>query len=148
MKIAVGADHAGFEYKFDVQDLVARMGHEVIDFGTNSLQSTHYPKYAFLVGKAVASHEVDLGILICGTGIGMSISANKVKGVRAAAVQNIIAAKATRAHNDANILCVGTRTNSLEEVLSFVQIFLETPYSQGERHQKRVQMISDYEEEN
>ncbi len=147
MKIAIGADHAGFEYKPDIIDLVIRLGHEVTDFGVNSLQSTHYPKYAFLVGNAVASNEADLGILVCGTGIGMSIAANKVKGIRAAAVQNTIAAKATREHNDANVLCVGTRTNSLEEVLSFVKIFVDTPYSKGERHQKRVDMIKEYEEE-
>ena len=147
MKIAIGADHAGFEYKPQVVELIKELGHEVIDFGTNSLDSTNYPSYAFLVGTAVSNHEADFGILICGTGIGMSIAANKVKGIRAAAIQNKIAAKATREHNDANILCVGSRTNPLKEVLEFVRIFLDTPYSDGERHSKRVHMISEYEEE-
>ncbi len=147
MKIAIGADHAGYEYKPQIIELVKQLGHEVIDFGTNSLNSTDYPSYAFLVGKAIQSKQADFGILICGTGIGMSIAANKVKGVRAAAIQNEFAAKATREHNDANVLCVGSRTNSLTDVLSFVRIFLDTPYSNGERHQKRVNMISDYEEE-
>jgi len=147
MKIAIGADHAGFEYKPQIVKLVKELGHEVIDFGTYSLDSTDYPSYAFLVGTAVQNKTADLGILICGTGIGMSIAANKVKGVRAAAIQNRIAAKATREHNDANVLCVGSRTNPLEEVLEFVRIFLDTPYSNGDRHTKRVHMISDYEEE-
>jgi len=147
MKIAIGADHAGFDYKPSIVELLKKMGHEVIDFGTNSLESTDYPSYAFLVGNAVSSKQADFGILICGTGIGMSIAANKVKGVRAAAIQNEFAAKATREHNDANVLCVGSRTNILEDVLLFVRIFLDTPYSNGVRHQKRVNLISDYEEE-
>jgi len=147
MKIAIGSDHAGFEYKEPVIEMLKAKGIEVIDLGTHDTHSTDYPTYAFKVGNAVADKTADLGVLICGTGVGMSIAANKVKGVRAGAVQSTFAAKAVKEHNNANILCVGSRTNTLEEVLRFVQIYIDTPYSEGERHSKRIHMISDYEEE-
>jgi ribose 5-phosphate isomerase B len=147
MKIAIGADHAGYEYKPAIVGLLKQLGYDVFDYGTFSYDSTDYPSYAFLVASAVAKQEADYGILICGTGIGMSIAANKVKGIRAGAVQSTFAAKAIKEHNNANVLCLGTRTNTLEEVLMFVHIYLDTPYSNGERHSKRIHMISDFEEE-
>lgn len=146
MKVAIGADHAGFIYKQPIIDHLKLRQFEVIDMGTNSLESTDYPIYAFKVGEAVRDHLVDVGVLICGTGIGMSIAANKVKGIRAAAVQSDFGATATKAHNNANILCLGSRTNSLDEVIHFVDLFFDTENENGKRHLKRIQMISEYEE--
>ncbi len=147
MRIAIGADHAGFEYKDAVIQMLQQRKIDVTDFGTSNLQSTDYPIYAFRVAKAVQSKTVDYGILICGTGVGMSIAANKVRGIRAGVAQSDFAARAIKEHNDANVICLGSRTNSLEEVLSFIQIYLDTEFSGGERHSKRIHMISDYEEE-
>ncbi len=147
MRIAIGADHAGFEYKDAVIQMLQQRKIDVTDFGTSNLLSTDYPIYAFRVAKAVQSKTVDYGILICGTGVGMSIAANKVRGIRAGVAQSDFAARAIKEHNDANVICLGSRTNSLEEVLSFIQIYLDTEFSGGERHSKRIHMISDYEEE-
>jgi ribose 5-phosphate isomerase B len=147
MKIAIGSDHAGFAYKEEIKLFLNRIHHEYIDFGTKTIDSTDYPLYAIKVGQAVANKTADLGILICGTGIGMSIAANKVKGIRAAACQTAVCAQATKEHNNANVLCVGSRTNTMDEVLELVELFITTPYSNGERHQKRVELIKKYEEE-
>ena len=147
MKIAIGSDHAGFPYKQPVIAYLQSRQIEVIDFGTTSQASTDYPLYAFKVGEAVRDQVADLGILICGTGIGMSIAANKVRGVRAGACQSDFAATAMREHNNANVLCLGSRTNTIEEVLGFVRRFLDSAFSQGERHQRRIAMIHSYEEE-
>ena len=148
MKIALGSDHAGFAYKEEIKRYLKQKGMEVSDFGTRSIDSTDYPIYAVKVGQAVASKNVDLGILICGTGIGMSIAANKVKGVRAAACQSNFCVQATKEHNNANVLCLGSRSNTIDEVLEFVDIFVNTPYSKGERHQKRIDLIHQFEEQN
>ncbi|MFA5007192.1 MAG: ribose 5-phosphate isomerase B [Candidatus Izemoplasmatales bacterium] len=145
MKIAIGSDHAGFPYKEPVAKRLRERGIDVVDVGTDSTASTDYPLYAFRVAKTVAAKEADLGVLICGTGVGMSIAANKVKGIRAAAVQSAFAASAVREHNDANVLCVGSRTNTLPEVLSFLDAWLDAVPASGERHRKRIQMISDFE---
>ena len=145
MKIAVGSDHAGFPYKEPIIARLKQRGIDVLDVGTASTASTDYPLYAFKVAKTVAAKEADLGVLICGTGVGMSIAANKVRGIRAAAVQSAFAATAVREHNDANVLCVGSRTNTLPDVLSFVDAWLDATPAAGERHQKRIQMITDYE---
>ncbi len=145
MKIAIGSDHAGFPYKDPIVARLKQRGVEVIDVGTASTASTDYPIYAFRVADAVATNQADLGVLICGTGIGMSIAANKVKGIRAGAVQSAFAATAMREHNDGNVLCVGSRTNTLPEVLSFVDAWLDATPATGERHKKRIHMISEYE---
>jgi len=145
MKIAIGSDHAGFPYKGPIIARLKERGFDVVDVGTDSTASTDYPIYAFRVAEAVAGKAADLGVLICGTGIGMSIAANKVPGIRAGAAQSAFAATAVREHNDANVLCVGSRTNSLSEVLSFVDAWLDAVPATGERHQKRIRMISDYE---
>lgn len=147
MKIAIGADHAGFVYKQPIVEHLENKGHLVLDLGTYSLDSTDYPNYAIAVSEKVKHKEADLGILICGTGIGMSIAANKVEGIRACACQVEFVAKACREHNNANVLCLGSRTNTLEEVLHFVDLFIETPYSEGLRHQARLNLIQKYEEE-
>ncbi len=147
MKIAIGSDHAGYPYKKPIISLLKELGHDVIDMGTDSLASTDYPIYAFKVGEAVRDKVADLGVLICGTGIGVSIAANKVKGVRAGACQSDFAARAMREHNNANILCLGSRINTLAEVLEFVKIYLDSEYTAGERHERRINIIKQYEEE-
>ena len=130
MKIALGADHGGYELKEKIkQHLSKKEGIEVIDFGTNSTESVDYPKYGHLVANSVVNKEVDFGILVCGTGIGISIAANKIKGIRAANCTNTTMAKLTRQHNDANILA-----------LDIVDEFLAASF-EGGRHQKRIDEI-------
>lgn len=144
MKIAIGSDHGGFSVKEIAKPHLEKLGYEVIDFGTNTPDSCHYPIYAEKVARAVASGEVDKGILICGTGIGMSIAANKIPGIRAAAVSDCFTAKATRQHNDSNILCLGERTIGPGLALMLMETFLSTEF-EGGRHQTRVDMISALE---
>jgi ribose 5-phosphate isomerase B len=144
MKIAIGSDHGGFSVKEIAKPHLEKLGYEVIDFGTNTPDSCHYPIYAEKVARAVASGEADKGILICGTGIGMSIAANKIPGIRAAAVSDCFTAKATRQHNDSNILCLGERTVGPGLALMLMETFLTTEF-EGGRHQTRVDMISALE---
>jgi ribose 5-phosphate isomerase B len=144
MKIAIGSDHGGFSVKEIAKPHLEKLGYEVIDFGTNTPDSCHYPIYAEKVARAVASGEADKGILICGTGIGMSIAANKIPGIRAAAVSDCFTAKATRQHNDSNILCLGERTVGPGLALMLMEAFLTTEF-EGGRHQTRVDMISALE---
>ena len=144
MKIAIGSDHGGFSVKEIAKPHLEKLGYEVIDFGTNTPDSCHYPIYAEKVARAVAAGEVDRGILICGTGIGMSIAANKIPGIRAAAVSDCFTAKATRQHNDSNILCLGERTVGPGLALLLMETFLTTEF-EGGRHQTRVDMISALE---
>ena len=144
MKIAIGSDHGGFSVKEIAKPHLEKLGYEVIDFGTNTPDSCHYPIYAEKVARAVASGDVDKGILICGTGIGMSIAANKIPGIRAAAVSDCFTAKATRQHNDSNILCLGERTVGPGLALMLMETFLSTEF-EGGRHQTRVDMISALE---
>jgi len=144
MRIAVGSDHAGFPLKERIKNFLIEKGHEVVDFGTTSQDSTHYPLFAKEVSLAVQKGEVDRGILICGTGIGMSITANKFKGVRAALCLNEYMARMSRLHNDANVLCLGDRVLGEELALSIVEVWLETPF-EGGRHAKRVELIKEIE---
>ena len=130
--IAIGSDHGGFELKQAIMAHLTERGDSFHDFGTYSIESCDYPKYAKLVAKAVASGECSCGILICGTGIGVSITANKVPGIRAAA---------TRLHNDANILTLGARVTGEGLALKIVDTFLDTPFSQDERHIRRISQI-------
>lgn len=143
--IAIGNDHAGFEYKNAVVEHLKEKGYEVKDFGTYSTDSCDYPDFAKKVAGAVAIGEAEYGILICGTGIGMSIAANKVKGIRAAVVGDKFSAQMTREHNDANIICLGARVLELPTAKEYIDIFLETPFSQGENHVRRLKKISDME---
>ena len=145
MRIAIGSDHAGFLYKQALVEHLKKQGIEVLDVGTTSQESTDYPTYAFRVATSVQEHLSDAGVLICGTGIGMSIAANKVKGIRAGAVQSAFAAQAIKEHNDANVICVGSRTNTLPEVISFVDVYLKSHFLGGDRHSRRIELISKYE---
>lgn len=147
MKIAFGCDHGGFIYKEAVINYLKNSGHEVVDFGTFSEDSCDYPDYATKVTNAVVTKDCNYGVLICGTGIGMSIVANKVKGIRCAHVTDEFSAEMTRRHNNANVLALGARISKIEDCLKFVEIFLNTPFDGG-RHQTRVSKISDVENEN
>ncbi len=146
MKIAIGSDHAGFSLKEKIKEFLLHKGHEVIDFGTTSENSTHYPLFAKDVSLSVQRGEADRGILVCGTGIGMSITANKFRGVRAALCLNEYMARMSRLHNDANVLCLGDRVIGEELALSIVEVWLETSF-EGGRHTKRIELISEIEKE-
>ena len=139
--IAIVSDHAGFEYKTQLKKLLDEIEKPYQDFGTTSPDSVDYPDIAHIVSKAVASGKCLQGILICGTGIGMSIVANKHKGIRAAACESTASAKLSREHNDANILCFGERIVSWETATEIVKTFLSTPFSGGERHMCRIEKI-------
>ena len=145
--IALGCDHGGFAIKEAIKKYLDESGIEYNDFGCYSEESVDYPVYAKKVADAVASGECEKGVLCCGTGIGISIAANRVKGIRAAVVTNEFCAEMTRRHNDANIIAMGGRVISEEQAVKFTRIFLETPFD-GDRHVKRVQMITDIENEN
>ncbi|OGI09293.1 MAG: ribose 5-phosphate isomerase B [Candidatus Margulisbacteria bacterium GWE2_39_32] len=137
MKIALGCDHGGYELKEIVKANLLNRKYAVEDFGCYSLESVDYPDYAQKVTSAVINENYTYGILICGTGIGISIAANKVTGIRAALCTSTIMGKMSREHNDANILCLGGRTTSPELAIEIVQTFLDTPF-EGGRHQKRL----------
>ena len=141
MKIGIGNDHSALELKAEIIELLKEKGHEVVDYGTNSPESCDYPVYGEKVGRAVASGEVERGILICGTGIGISITANKFKGIRAAVCTDCFTAEATRLHNDANILALGGRVVGPGLALKIVDTFLNTPFSNDERHIRRINQI-------
>jgi ribose 5-phosphate isomerase B len=140
MKVAIGSDHGGFELKEKVIKFLIGNGYDILDLGCDSLESVDYPKYGRLVGEAVVEGKADKGIVICGTGIGISIAANKVKGVRAALCTNTTTARLTREHNDANVLAFGARM--VGDILAFemVNTFLTTEF-EGGRHQKRIDQL-------
>ena len=141
--IAIGSDHGGFELKEKLMEHLSERGLEYKDFGTYSSASCDYPVYAKAVANAVASGECDRGIIICGTGIGVSITANKVHGIRAALCGDCFSAEATRQHNDANVLCMGARAVGEGLALKIADTFLDTPFSNDERHIRRISMIED-----
>jgi ribose 5-phosphate isomerase B len=145
MKIAIGADHAGYRLKDEIVPLLKELGHEVEDYGCDCNQSVDYPDYAVPVGDAVAGGKADRGILICGTGIGMTIAANKIPGIRCALVHDMFSAKATREHNDSNVLAMGERIIGPGLAQEIVRIWLETPFSNGERHVGRVGKVKALE---
>ena len=140
--IAAGADHAGFEYKQKIVELLREMGIEVFDLGASSADSVDYPDFAHSVAETVASGMAQAGILVCGSGIGMSIVANKHAGVRAANVESVEAARLSREHNDANVLAIGSRLTPWEQAREIVLAFLGAEF-QGGRHKKRVDKIHD-----
>ncbi len=140
--IAIGCDHGGYELKLEVINHLKERGFEIKDLGCDSTASCDYPVYAKKVAEAVAGGECELGILICGTGIGMSMAANKVDGIRAALCADCFSAKATREHNNANILCMGARTTGPGLALMITDIFVDTPFSNDERHIRRIGMYS------
>lgn len=138
--IAIACDHAALEMKEAVKSYLADLGVEYCDFGTYDQKSCDYPVYAAKAANAVASGECDKGILICGTGIGMSLAANKVKGIRCVACSEPFSAKMSRAHNNANMLAIGARVIGIELAKMIISEFLNTPF-EGDRHQRRVDMI-------
>lgn len=148
MKIAIGCDHGGINLKPVLVDYLEKKGFKFKDFGTFTKDSCDYNDYAALVSNAVVSGEFDRGILICGTGIGMSIAANKVKGVRCAHCHDVFSAKMTRLHNDANIIAMGERVIGPGLMLEIVDAFLNTDFSGDERHVRRVNKIKALEEKN
>jgi len=144
MNIAIGADHAGFTLKQQIAEVLRQAGHQVIDDGANSTESSDYPDYAAKVAQAVADGTVDRGILVCDTGVGMAIAANKINGVRAALAVNPDEVQLTRRHNDANVLAIGAKYTDAAAAGEFVKLFLETPFDGG-RHQRRVDKITQME---
>jgi ribose 5-phosphate isomerase B len=144
MKIAIGADHAGFAAKEEIKTVIKALGHAVIDEGTTGDASVDYPDFALKVAHAVASREADRGVLICGTGIGMSIAANKVDGIRAALVSDEKTAALSRQHNDANVFCAGSRTTPVVKIAESLKVWLQTPF-EGGRHMNRVAKIAEIE---
>lgn len=144
MKIAMGNDHTAVELKNIIKEFVEAKGYEVIDFGVNSTESCDYPAYGEKVGIAVTSGEADLGIVICGTGIGISLAANKVKGVRACVCSEPYSAKLSRMHNDTNVLAFGARVVGSEMAKMITEEWLNAKF-EGERHQRRVDMIMGIE---
>lgn len=144
MKIALGADHGGFALKEEVKKHLLSKGHEVDDFGCYSEDSIDYNEIGIAVAEGVANNLFDRGILVCGTGIGMSIMANKVDGVRCALVHDLFTAKATREHNNTNVLAMGGRVIGGGLALSIVDTWLETEFSFEERHQRRISKIDNY----
>ena len=145
MKVAISSDHGGDELKEHIKAFLIEIGVDFIDYGPESEASVDYPDYVQPVTRAVNQGEADRGILICGTGIGMSIAANKIKGIRAALVADCYSAKVTRQHNDSNVLCLGGRTTGLHIALEIVRLWLESEY-EGGRHAQRVDKICRIEE--
>lgn len=146
-KVLIASDHAGFDGKEAIKKTLDEMGVKYEDLGTNSLDSVDYPDYAERVAKGVASGEAERGILVCGSGIGMEIAANKVPGARAALAWNEETAKLARRHNDANIVAVGERTTPQETIDKIVRAFLTTDF-EGGRHERRIEKIARIEKEN
>lgn len=144
MKIAIGNDHAALELKNHIVDYLVKEGHEVVNFGTDTPASTDYPIYGARVAHAVANGECERGVVICGTGIGISISANKVKGIRCALCSEPVSAKLTRQHNDANVLAMGARIIGPSMAEEIVHTFLTTEF-EGGRHSRRVDLITKLE---
>lgn len=144
MKIAMGADHAGFELKQKLKQHLQSLGFEVQDEGTNSTESVDYPDFARAVGEDVTRKTTERGILVCGSGIGMAIAANKVPGVRAASVSSEQEARLSREHNDANVLAIGARLLDESTAMNIVDTWLKTEFAGG-RHQRRVDKITEIE---
>lgn len=144
MKIGIANDHGGVEVKKELATYLQNLGYAVVNYGTDTDTSVDYPIYAFKVGEAINQHEIEVGILICKSGIGMSIAANKVKGVRCAKVETVTDAIVTRQHNHSNVIALPARI-PMELIKEIVKSFLETEYSEEERHVRRVQMIDNYD---
>jgi len=144
LKVAVGCDHGGLEHKDAIVKHLRERNIEVLDFGIYEAVSVDYPKIAVKVANSIVAGEAELGILVCGTGIGMSLAANKINGIRAAACSEHFSAKYTRLHNNSNILCLGGRVIGVGTAIELVDLFLDTEF-EGGRHQRRVDMITELE---
>lgn len=140
MRIAFGADHAGYELKGLLARRAAELGHEVIDLGTSSTDSVDYPDFGFAVANAVSGGRADRGVVVCGTGIGIAIAANRVRGVRAGVATELFSARLMREHNDANVLALGARVTAAPHALAILEAFLTTPFAGG-RHVRRVEKL-------
>jgi ribose 5-phosphate isomerase B len=146
MIVALGADHAGYRLKDVVKPYIETLGHQVVDLGCHDSDSVDYPDFALEVCNKVISGEVNRGILICGTGIGMSISANKVTGIRCALVHDMFSAIATREHNNTNVLAMGERVIGPGIAQEIIRLWLDTPFSEGVRHQNRIDKLTKIEQ--
>lgn len=157
-KVAIASDHAGYNVKEMLKQFLNQSGYDFVDIGTGNEDSVDYPDFAFKVAEAVSRGKYQKGILMCGTGLGMCISANKVKGIRAVTAYDRVTAEMSRRHNDANILCLGAKILDESVIKEIVKIWLETPFSaeprmlsgsggdtENNRHQRRIRKISDYE---
>lgn len=144
MKIGIATDHHGVELKQILTDFLKDKGYNVIDYGTNSLEMVDYPDYAFKVGEAIANKQIDYGILLCNTGIGMSIACNKVRGVRCAKVSNTYEAKMTRRDNDANCIALSARMD-IEEIKNILLTFLTEEFANIDRYNRRIEKINNYD---
>jgi len=140
MKIAIGCDHAAYDVKTKVMNFLKNLNYEVIDFGAHSNESVDYPEFGHAVGEYISKNKADKGIVICGSGIGISIAANKIKGIRAALCSSVIHAELSRKHNDANILALGARLTKYDDIELIVQTWLDTSFDGG-RHQDRINKI-------
>lgn len=145
--IAIGSDHGGYDLKTEIIAFLKEAGYSYRDFGCNDKKSVHYPDYAFKVSRAVVENNFECGILICGTGIGMSIAANKVNGIRAALCHDTFSARMTREHNNSNILTMGGRVIGVGLAIDIVKIWLNTEFSEEERHIVRLKKIGDFRQE-
>ena len=147
MRVVLGADHGGYELKEAVRAHLEKQGIEVQDLGTHSSDSVDYPEYGFAVGNAILKGQADLGIAVCGTGLGISIAANKVPGIRAVVCTETFSARMAREHNNANVLAMGGRVVGVGLALDIVDIFLKTEFAGG-RHARRINLITDFEKAN
>ncbi len=145
MKLVIGNDHTAVEMKREIKEYLEKKGYEIIDVGTNSTESFHYPIAGYRVAKMVASHEADGGIAICGTGVGISLACNKVKGIRACCCSEPYSAEMSKRHNNANIICFGARVIGIETAKQIVDAWLNAKF-EGGRHETRVNMIMEIEE--
>lgn len=146
MRIAIGSDHAGFELKAALHDWLHEQGHEVVDVGTDSLDSCDYPVFGAAVGREVASGDVELGVAVCGSGEGICMAANKIPGVRAGVIRTAEDAELTRRHNNANVACFGGRVTAVAEAEHALGVFLSTPFDGG-RHERRIDLLGELDRE-
>lgn len=146
MKIAIACDHGALSLKNSIATHLEKLGHEVVDFGTHTLDSCDYPDFAGAAARAVANGECDRGIVTCTTGIGVSIAANKVKGIRCALLHDLMSARMTREHNDTNMMAIGAAITAEPLAMEIVDVWLNTPFSNGERHARRVAKVMAMEE--
>ncbi len=145
MRIAVGADHAGFSLKGRVVEFLQKEGHTVLDLGTHDSEPVDYPDYAEAVGASVVKGEAEVGILLCGSGVGASIAANKMTGIRAALCHDVFSARQSREDDDANVLCLGPRVVGPSLALELIRAFLRATFSQADRHKRRLEKVKRLE---
>lgn len=147
MKIGLASDHRGYKLKTKIENYLKKRGFDVIDFGTTSTSSVDYPNFGILLGEAASNKEIDLGIAICGTGIGISIACNKVKGVRCAKISNVKEGKLSIMHNNANVIALSGSMPTFR-AYDIIDVILKTKYIEEERHQRRIDLITEYEQKN